>query len=55
MEFCLDRSSGFGVEALCKRWSTDDDDRRTTGEGLTPEHGYTIKSSYEPGGSGELN
>ena len=28
--------------------------RRATDDGRTPEHGYTISSSCEPNGSGEL-
>ena len=30
------------------------DGRRTTYDGRTPEHGYTISSPCEPEGSGEL-
>ena len=30
------------------------DGRRTTDDGRTPEHGYTISSPCEPNGSGEL-
>ena len=31
------------------------DGRRTTDDGRTTEHGYTISSPCEPEGSGELN
>ena len=32
----------------------DDDGRRTTDDGRTPDHGHPISSPCEPNGSGEL-